>query len=58
MKPDRTENSDTPGGQPQEKVEDRPGVSIVTPDYYPGSDRDDAAPADIGAGAESSRHRS
>lgn len=29
----------TRGGKPQEKVEDRPNVSIVTPEDYPPADR-------------------
>ncbi|MBB6124189.1 hypothetical protein [Sphingobium subterraneum] len=29
----------TAGGQPQEKVEDRPNVSTVTPEDYPEADR-------------------
>jgi hypothetical protein len=31
--------SQTPGGQPQEDVEDRPNVSTVTPEDYPPADR-------------------
>lgn len=31
----------TGGGQPQEKVEDRPNVSTVTPERYPTSERND-----------------
>lgn len=29
------DGTDTPGGQPPEKVEDRPGVSKVKPEDYP-----------------------
>ncbi len=31
--------ADTPGGQPPEKVEDRPNVGVVTPDDYPAEER-------------------
>ena len=34
----------TRGGQPQEDVEDRPNVSIVTPEDYPEADRAAARP--------------
>ncbi len=34
----------TPGGKPQEKVEDRPAVGTVTPEDYPVQDRTDARP--------------
>ena len=34
----------TRGGQPQEDVEDRPTVSIVTPEDYPAQDRADSRP--------------
>lgn len=34
----------TRGGQPQEKVENRPTVSIVTPEDYPEADRAAARP--------------
>lgn len=37
---DRPEDpTDTPGGNDQEAVEDRPNVSIVTPDDYPADER-------------------
>jgi hypothetical protein len=32
--------SDTPGGLPQEPVEDRPNVGIVEPEDYPEEDRE------------------
>ena len=32
---DDTDRPTTPGGQPPEKVEDRPGVGQVRPDDYP-----------------------
>ena len=31
--------TDTPGGQPPERVEDRPNVGTVTPEDYPEKDR-------------------
>ncbi len=34
----------TRGGKPQEKVEDRPGVSVVTPEDYPEADRKASMP--------------
>lgn len=35
-RPDEGESiTDTPGGQKQEKVEDRPNVGTTTPDKYP-----------------------
>ena len=34
----------TRGGQPQEKVEDRPGVGSVKPEDYPERDRADSRP--------------
>lgn len=39
---DKTERKpvvDTPGGQPVEKVEDRPNVGSVTPEDYPSDQR-------------------
>jgi|GEM_PF-1723844 hypothetical protein len=35
----------TGGGQPQEKVEDRPVVGTVEPEDYPAADRAQSAPA-------------
>jgi hypothetical protein len=32
--------ADTPGGQPQEDVEDRPNVSQVSPEDYPKEQRE------------------
>lgn len=37
---DVDEDRETPGGQPQEEVDDRPAVSTVEPDDYP-QDRPD-----------------
>ena len=37
--------SSTPGSNPQEKVSDRPHVSVVTPDDYP-----DTRKSDLGVG--------
>jgi hypothetical protein len=34
------ERDDTPGGLDQERVEDRPNVSQVSPDDYPAEDRE------------------
>jgi hypothetical protein len=34
----------TPGGKPQEDVEDRPAVSIVEPEDYPEADRKASKP--------------
>lgn len=44
MADDKTGSPDTPGGQPPEKVEDRPDGSIVTPEDYPEKDRADSTP--------------
>lgn len=33
--PEDDDRNDTPGGNPQEDVEDRPNVGNVTPDDYP-----------------------
>lgn len=41
-----SDQPDTPGGQPQERVEDRPHVGTVTPQDYP----DRASGADLGGG--------
>ena len=35
----------TPGGQPQEKVDDRPNVSTVEPEDYPAEQRESMKPA-------------
>ena len=35
MTDSKDDRPDTAGGQPPEKVEDRPGVGSVTPDDYP-----------------------
>ena len=43
---DQSDQPDTPGGQPQERVEDRPGVGQVSPDDYP----EPASGADLGGG--------
>lgn len=40
-----SDQPDTPGGQPQERVEDRPDVGQVSPEDYP----DPASGADLGA---------
>ena len=40
----RSDQPGTPGGQPQERVEDRPGVGQVSPEDYP----DPASGADLG----------
>lgn len=40
-----SDQPETPGGQPQERVEDRPHVGQVSPDDYP----DPASGADLGA---------
>lgn len=37
------EASETPGGLPQEKVEDRPNVGTVTPEEYPDAQAKDAS---------------
>jgi hypothetical protein len=37
--PDKPEGH-TPGGQPPERVEDRPGVSQVSPEDYPLEERE------------------
>lgn len=34
----------TKGGRPQEKVEDRENVSMVTSEDYPAADRDESRP--------------
>lgn len=41
---DKSGSPDTPGSLPQEKVVDRPGVSVVKPEDYPEADRHDSAP--------------
>lgn len=42
----QSDQPDTPGGQPQERVEDRPDVGQVSPDDYP----EPASGADLGGG--------
>lgn len=37
-------DAETPGGQPQEKVGDRPNVSTVKPEDYPADQRRDSRP--------------
>ena len=37
-------DADTPGGQPPEKVKDRPNVSTVKPEDYPAEQRKDSRP--------------
>ena len=48
MDKDRVEDPDddaeTPGGQPQEKVSDRPNVSTVKPEDYPKEHRENLRP--------------
>lgn len=38
-------DAQTPGGLRQEKVEDRPVVSTVTPDDYPKNERKESSPS-------------
>jgi hypothetical protein len=38
-------DAQTPGGLPQEKVEDRPVVSTVTPEDYPEKERKESNPS-------------
>jgi hypothetical protein len=45
------DRSDSPGGQPQEAVEDRPNVSTVKPEDYP--DRAESVPGGAGSGTQS-----
>jgi hypothetical protein len=44
MEHDETDSTETPGSLPQEKVEDRSGVSVVKPEDYPGADRNGSTP--------------
>jgi len=39
VRPEHDSPKSTPGGQPQEDVEDRPNVSTVTPEDYPADER-------------------
>ncbi|WP_162887998.1 hypothetical protein [Sphingomonas mesophila] len=47
----RSDQPDTPGGQPQERVEDRPDVGTVTPEDYP----EPASGDDLGGGDVAAR---
>ena len=42
---DAEEDRDTPGGNDQEKVEDRPNVGQVSPDDYPADQRGGGTPS-------------
>lgn len=43
-RPKQDGDADTPGGQPPEKVSDRPNVSTVKPEDYPAEQRKDSRP--------------
>ncbi|MBE1529489.1 hypothetical protein GGC65_003945 [Sphingopyxis sp. OAS728] len=49
-RPDGAERAPTPGGQPQEKVEDRENVGTVKPEDYPLGDRASADTAGLNRG--------
>lgn len=43
-RPKQDGDEETPGGQPPEKVSDRPNVSTVKPEDYPAEQRKDSRP--------------
>lgn len=55
-RPEHAEGAPTPGGRPQEDVEDRENVSMVTPEDYPLDQRASADTAGLsGGGGTASR---